>query len=100
MIPILAITCYLAYPKHFRINPLLLYRLSVVHNTALVIFSAWTFISLVNILYNDGIVFKSNYYFQNPKFNTIIYWFYITKYYEFVDTFLLYLNNLLLNFLK
>lgn len=91
--PMLAITCYLAYPKHLRINSLLLYKLSVVHNMALVIFSALTFASLANILYNDGIVFKTNYYFQNPQFDTIIYWFYISKYYEFADTFLLYLNG-------
>ena len=87
------ITCYLAYPKHLRINPILLYKLFVVHNMALVIFSAWTFTSLANILYNHRIVFKSNYYFQNSQFDTIIYWFYISKYYEFADTFLLYLNG-------
>ena len=91
--PVVAITCYLAYPKNLRINPSLLYKLSVVHNTLLVMFSAWTFASLANILYNHGIVFKSNYYFQNPQFDTIIYWFYISKYYEFADTFLLYLNG-------
>ena len=62
--PVVAITCYLAYPKNLRINPELLYRLSVIHNGLLVIFSAWTFASLTNILYNDDIVFKSNYYFK------------------------------------
>lgn len=91
--PIVAITLYLAYPKHLRINPLFLYKLSVVHNAGLVIFSGWTFASLANILYEDGIVFQHNYYFINPKFNTIIYWFYISKYYEFADTLLLYLND-------
>ena len=91
--PVIAITCYLAYPKNLRINPSLLYKLSVVHNTLLVMFSAWTFASLANILYNHGIVFKSNYYFQNPQFDTIICWFYLSKYYEFGDTFLLYLNG-------
>jgi hypothetical protein len=91
--PVVAITCYLAYPKHLRINPELLYKVSVIHNAFLVMFSAWTFGSLTNILYSDGIVFKSNYYFQNPQFDTIIYWFYISKYYEFADTFLLYLNG-------
>ena len=91
--PIIAIALYLAYPKHLRINPLFLYKLSVVHNAGLVIFSGWTFVSLASILYNDGIVFQHNYYFTNPKFDTIIYWFYISKYYEFADTFLLYLNG-------
>ena len=91
--PLLSIACYLAYPKQMRINPSVLYTLSVIHNGLLVSFSAWTFVSLSRILYNDGIVFKSNYYFQNPQFDIIIYWFYISKYYEFFDTFLLYLNG-------
>jgi len=91
--PFIAIALYLAYPKHLRVNPLFLYELSVAHNAGLVIFSGWTFASLANILYNDGIVFQHNYYFANPQFDTIIYWFYISKYYEFADTFLLYLNG-------
>lgn len=93
IIPILAIAGYLAYPKQLRINSSLLYLLSIIHNGLLVMFSAWTFISLSQILYNDGIVFQSKYYFQNPHFDTIIYWFYISKYYEFFDTFLLYLQG-------
>ena len=91
--PMLAIAIYLAYPKQLRINPTLLYFLSVIHNGLLVAFSAWTFVSLSQILYNDGIVFQSNYYFQNPQFDTVIYLFYISKYYELFDTFLLYLNG-------
>ena len=91
--PLVAIAAYVSYPKQFRIHPTLLYVLSVTHNGLLVAFSAWTFRSLSQILYNDGIVFQSNYYFQNPHFDTIIYLFYISKYYEFFDTFLLYLNG-------
>ena len=91
--PLLAIAGYVLYPKQLRINPTLLSVLSVIHNSVLVAFSAWTFVSLSQILYNDGIVFQSNYYFQNPRFDTVIYWFYISKYYEFFDTFLLYLNG-------
>ncbi len=91
--PLVAIAGYLAYPKQLRINPTLLYFLSVIHNSLLLVFSAWTFVSLSQILYNDGIVFQSNYYFQNQHFDTVIYWFYISKYYEFFDTFLLYLNG-------
>jgi hypothetical protein len=56
-------------------------------------FSAWTFISLAIILYKYGIVFESNYYFKDLFFNKIIYYFYLSKYYEYIDTFLLYLNN-------
>ena len=91
--PLLAITVYLLYPKQLRINNTLLYWLSVIHNGCLVTFSAWTFVSLSQILYTNGVVFQSNYYFQNPWFDTVIYFFYLSKYYEFFDTFLLYLNG-------
>ena len=91
--PLLAITLYIAYPKQLRINPALLYNLSVIHNGFLVAFSAWTFVSLSHILYDNGIVFESNYYFEDPQFDLVIYWFYLSKYYEFFDTFLLYLNG-------
>ena len=93
MIPIVAIGGYMAYPKQLRINPSLLYYLSVIHNGLLVSFSAWTFISLAQILYSDGIVFQANYYFKNPHFDKINYYFYLSKYYEFFDTFLLYLHG-------
>ena len=91
--PFVAITCYIVYPKQLRINPVLLYNLSVIHNGFLVAFSAWTFVSLSQILYNNGIVFEANYYFKNQQFDMVIYWFYLSKYYEFFDTFLLYLNG-------
>ncbi len=91
--PVVAIAGYLAYPKNLRIDPSVLHILSIIHNGLLVIFSAWTFVSLSQILYTDGLVFQHNYYFNNPHFDTIIYLFYISKYYEFFDTFLLYLNG-------
>jgi hypothetical protein len=56
--PIFAIIGYLVYPKDLRISPSLLYILSVIHNGTLVLFSAWTFASLSQILYNNGIIFK------------------------------------------
>ena len=93
IVPLLAIIGYLAYPKNYRINMNLLYILSVIHNSILVIFSAWTFLSLSQIIYNEGIVFQSNYYLQNPVFDKIVFYFYLSKYYEFGDTFLLYLNG-------
>ena len=93
IVPTLAIVGYMNYPKDFRINASLLYFLSLIHNGLLVAFSAWTCWSLFEILHSDGIVIQHNYYFQNPKFDTIIYYFYLSKYYEFFDTFLLYLNG-------
>ena len=91
--PILGIVAYVNYPKQIKINETLLHFLSVLHNGFLVAFSAWTFFSTSQILYQQDIVFKSNYYFQNPVFDHIMYCFYLSKYYEFFDTFLLYLNG-------
>ena len=91
--PLLGILLYLSYPKSLRIPPSLLYWLSVAHNGFLVVFSGWTFISLVQIIQSDGVVVQSGYYFQNPRFDAIFYYFYLSKYYEFFDTFLLYLNG-------
>jgi len=92
-IPVIAIAGYLKYPIQIRINSKALYIISIIHNTILITFSAWTFFSLMYILYTDGIVFESNYYFQNLYFDKIIFYFYLSKYYEFLDTFLLYLNG-------
>lgn len=91
--PALSIIAYLAYPAKLRIDPSTLHFLSIVHNGGLIIFSTWTFVSLCNILYEDGLVFQSNYYFQNPQFDAVIRLFYFSKYYEYSDTFLLYLNG-------
>jgi hypothetical protein len=93
IVPTLAIVGYINYPKDFRINASLLYFLSLIHNGLLVAFSAWTCWSLFDIIYSDEIVIQHNHYFQNPKFDTIVYYFYLSKYWEFFDTFLLYLNG-------
>ena len=93
IIPIISIIGYLCYPKQLRINMDLLHKVSVLHNGLLIAFSAWTFVSISKILYTDGIVFESNYYFEDSHFDKIIYYFYLSKYHEFFDTFLLYLNG-------
>jgi len=65
----------------------------IVHNFFLATFSAYIFINLFKIIYTEGIVFESNYYFKNPDFDHLIYLFYLSKYYEYIDTFILYLQN-------
>jgi hypothetical protein len=91
--PMLAIAGYLKYPQNVRLQPTILHFFSVAHNTGLIIFSGWTFLSLCKILYNNGIVFQPNYYFSIPEFEKIIFYFYLSKYYEFFDTFLIYLKG-------
>jgi hypothetical protein len=91
--PIAAIISYVNYPTSLRINSNALYFFSILHNSLLALFSAYTFVSLSQILCEKGIVFKSNYYFQDENFDKLMFYFYISKYYEFTDTFLIYLKG-------
>lgn len=91
--PIISIIGYLIYPKNLRINADILYYLAVLHNGCLVIYSAWTFVSLLLFLHKTGLVFESNYYFKYEEFDRLMFYFYVSKYYEFNDTFLLYLKG-------
>lgn len=93
MVPVIGVIGYIMYPKEWRIPPAVLHTFSIIHNAGLVVFSAWTCMSLLKIVYEDGIRFESYYYFRNPAFDNVIFWFYVSKYYEFFDTFLLYLNG-------
>jgi GNS1/SUR4 family len=92
-LPLVAIIGYLNYPKEWRLSPTILHPLSVAHNGTLIAFSAGTFITLVEILYKHGLVFEHAYYFRDPLFDRVIFFFYLSKYYEFFDTFLIYLSG-------
>ena len=91
--PFLAITGSLCYPKKLRLNDTTIFYIAVIHNTFLIAFSGWTFVSLWNVIEKYGLVFKSGYYFQHKDFDRIMFYFYLSKYYEFFDTFLLYMKG-------
>lgn len=91
--PVIGTALYLNYPKKFRINSDLLFCISVIHNFGLIIFSGWTCISLLNVVLEHGLVFQGNYYFQVEHFDKVMFYFYLSKYYEYIDTFILYLNG-------
>jgi hypothetical protein len=93
LLPVIGTISYLSYPTYMRINPNILFFISILHNSFLIAFSAWTFISLSRVLLEKGIVFGSKYYFNDPQFDKIIYYFYLSKYYEYIDTFILYLSG-------
>jgi len=91
--PVAGILLYQLYPTKLKLPSSVVYKMSCIHNLGLILFSCWTFLSLSNIIYNNGVITQPNYYFKNHNFDKIIYLFYLSKYYEFIDTFLLYLNN-------
>lgn len=93
LFPIVGIFLYTIYPKSFRLSDFYLKTFSMVHNALLVIFSAWTFGSLSYVLYSSETVISTTHYFQDPFFDKVILMFYISKYYEFFDTILLYMNG-------
>jgi len=96
LLPIIGTYFYVNWPKSIRINSTLLYFLSIIHNTGLAVFSGYTCLSLTKLLYNDGIQFGHMIYLNDTyvtKYDGLIFWFYISKYYEYLDTILLYMQN-------
>jgi hypothetical protein len=72
------------------IYPNCIYYFSIFHNAALTMFSLYTFVSLSKEILVQGIHGGHAVYMSQPHIKTIVYWFYISKYYEYFDTFLLY----------
>ena len=68
----------------------LTYYFSICHNIFLQLFSLYSFICLFNAFIHNPIYAKPQYYFNMPGIDNVVFWFYISKYYEFIDTFILY----------
>jgi hypothetical protein len=83
---------YLYFPKKEiqNFNPNYIFLFSLIHNSFLHLFSLYTFVSLSAILFENGIVAKRQYYFTIEGVDSLLFWFYLSKYYEFIDTFILY----------
>lgn len=96
LLPIIGTIFYLKWPKNIRINSNVLFYLSVLHNFGLALFSGYTFTSLCRLMYNDGNKIGHMVYLNDnfvTKYDGLIFWFYISKYYEYFDTILLYMQN-------
>jgi len=108
--PAIGTLTYLSYPKDIKISNNILFPISIFHNLFLAIFSCYVFVNLADLLYKDGIHYEAHYYLKNSesqiqlnnhnhnhnhnqKYDELIYYFYLSKYYEYADTFLLYLKN-------
>jgi hypothetical protein len=90
--PIVLNTFYLYFPKKEiqNINPNYIFLFSLIHNSFLHLFSLYTFVSLSSILIRNCIITKRQYYFNIEGVDSLLFWFYLSKYYEFIDTFILY----------
>jgi GNS1/SUR4 family len=80
-------------PSNQKIAHNSLQYFSITHNAALASFSFYTFTSLCKIIAEQGIIPGHAIYMSQPYVKTLIFWFYLSKYYEYFDTFLLYVKG-------
>jgi hypothetical protein len=91
--PIFATVKYLdmmKWGKWFKtFSPSIVHVFSILHNMGLHMFSVYIFANLFGTLVNHGIVNRPGYYFELPGLRRLLFLFYVSKYYEYMDTVLL-----------
>lgn len=93
VIPTVSSVFYLSYPHMMQNNIksiLSNYYFIALHNAALTVFSAYVFQGLLKTYMKGPIVFTHNHYYQDADFSYYNWIFYLSKYYEFLDTFIIY----------
>ena len=76
---------------HLGISKETVRQFSLFHNAALCLFSAITFVRCLGVIWENGVVADQHYYFDNnSSFANIVYLFYLSKYYEYIDTIIIY----------
>jgi GNS1/SUR4 family len=63
---------------------------SFFHNLLLHIFSLYIFSNLITEIIINGAIVEKNYYCSKPHIKRLLFYFYISKYYEYIDTMILY----------
>jgi len=94
--PIVSSIFYISYPylvpNSVKVS-LNNYYLIALHNSALVVFSAYVCHGLFNIYMKGPLTFSPGHYFKDEDFSYYNWIFYLSKYYEFLDTFIIYSKN-------
>ena len=93
IIPVLSTILYFHFPQNIIINRETLNKISFVHNIILSSFSFYIFVALGSFIIDKGVVIENGYYFSFSQFDNILFYFYISKYVEYIDTFLIYLKG-------
>ena len=81
--PLAGTYIYMSYPWNGK-------TFIITHNIFLHLYSVWTFFSLLNAVSEKGLHFEQSYYMNDPWINRLIFYFYLSKYYEYLDTFIIY----------
>jgi len=93
IIPVVSTILYFNFPQNILINRETLNNVSLIHNIILSCFSFYIFVSLGSFIIEKGIVIENGYYFSFAQFDDILFYFYMSKYVEYIDTFLIYLKG-------
>ena len=88
IIPIVSTILYFNFPQNIIINRETLNDVSLIHNIMLSCFSFYIFVTLGLFIIDKGIVIENGYYFSFTQFDDILFYFYMSKYVEYIDTFL------------
>jgi hypothetical protein len=93
IIPVLSTILYFHFPQNIIINRETLNKISLLHNILLSSFSFYIFVTLGSFIIEKGIVIENGYYFSFSQFDNILFYFYMSKYVAYIDTFLIYLKG-------
>jgi hypothetical protein len=93
IIPVISTILYFNFPQNIIINRETLNDVSLIHNIMLSCFSFYIFVALGSFIIEKGIVIENGYYFSFSQFDDILFYFYMSKYVEYIDTFLIYLKG-------
>ena len=93
IVPIISTILYFNFPQDVIIKRETLNKISLIHNLMLSCFSFYIFVELGSFIIEKGIVIENGYYFSFSQFDDIIFYFYISKYVEYIDTFLIYFKG-------
>jgi hypothetical protein len=76
-----------------QVSPKCIEYFSIIHNTILHLFSSYVFCNLLLTLYFNGITAGRQFYLQIEYVDNIVFLFYLSKYYEYIDTCLIYVKQ-------
>ena len=90
--PLIGTISYLNIPKKMlqTIPKPYIRAFSFLHNLALHVFSLYIFTQLFTEVLREGPVAKPNYFCNKPHIYQLLFYFYLSKYYEYIDTMILY----------
>jgi hypothetical protein len=93
-VPLFGTLFYILFPSDINIHPTVLKYFIYLHNFGLHIFSGYIAFNLLGWFWELGIDRSNRFYLNYSEIDTLVYYFYLSKYYEYFDTFILYAKKI------